>query len=118
LVQATNIDLFSYVSCDGNRLLYTSNTTTVGCFDMNGKQIWRFEDTSCLRSARGVVVDNEDFVFVTGEQSGDVVVISPDGISSKKVYHIPNPRPMCYDKNEKKILVCNADNKASWFKIE
>ena len=115
LVQITNIDLFSYISCDGNRLFYTSNTATVGCFDMNGKQIWRFEDTSCLRSAQGVVVDNEDFVFVAGEQSGNVVVISPDGISSKEVDQIPNPRPMCYDKNENKILVCNTDNKASWF---
>jgi DNA-binding beta-propeller fold protein YncE len=85
---------------------------------MNGKQIWRFEDTSCLRSARGLVVDNEDFVLVAGEQSGNVVLISPDGISSKEVYQIPNPRAMCYDKNENKILVCNTDNKASWFKIE
>ena len=85
---------------------------------MNGKQIWIFEDTSRLRSARGVVVDNQGFVFVAGEESGNVVVISLDGISSKEVYQIPNPRPMCYDKNENKILVCNTDNKASWFKIE
>ena len=99
MVQKTNIDLFSHISCDGNRLFYTSNTATGGCFDINGKQIWRFGDTSCLRSARGIVVDNEDFVFVAGEQSGSVVVISLDGISSKEVYQIPNPRPMCYDKN-------------------
>ena len=85
---------------------------------MNGKQIWIFEDTSRLRSARGVVVDNQGFVFVAGEESGNVVVISLDGISSKEVYQIPNPRPMCYDKNENQIRVCNTDNKASWFKIE
>jgi hypothetical protein len=34
---------------------------------MNGKEIWRFEDTSFLRSPRGVVVDNHGFVFVAGE---------------------------------------------------
>jgi hypothetical protein len=43
--------------CNGNKLLYTSDTETVNCCDMNGKSIWRFEDTSVLRSPRGVVVD-------------------------------------------------------------
>jgi hypothetical protein len=48
---------------------------------MNGKSIWSFEDTSRLRSPRGVVVDNQGFVFVAGEQSGNIVMISPDGNS-------------------------------------
>jgi hypothetical protein len=108
---------FSYISCDGNKLVYTSNAETVICCDMNGKQIWLFEDTSVLRSPRGVVVDNYGFVFVAGEKSRNIVVISPDGNSSKEVYQISSPRAMCYDKNENKILVCHSDNKASWFQI-
>jgi hypothetical protein len=36
-------------SSDGNKLFYTSNTETVTCCDMNGKQIWKFHDTSLLR---------------------------------------------------------------------
>jgi hypothetical protein len=39
-------------------------------------------------------------VFVAGEKSGSIVVISPDGNSSKEVYQISNPRAMCYDKNK------------------
>jgi hypothetical protein len=46
-------------------------------------------NTSVLRSPRGVVVDNQGFVFVAGEKSGSIVVISPDGNSSKEVYQIP-----------------------------
>ena len=69
LVPTEDIDRFSYISCDGNKLFYTSNTETVICCDMNGKQIWLFEDTSVLRSPRGVVVDNHGFVFVAGEKS-------------------------------------------------
>jgi hypothetical protein len=42
---------------------------------------------------------------VAGEKSGNIVVISPDGNSSKEVYQISSPRAMCYDKNENKILV-------------
>ena len=41
----TNIDLFSYISCDVTTLFYTSNAEPVICCDMNGKQIWSFEDT-------------------------------------------------------------------------
>jgi DNA-binding beta-propeller fold protein YncE len=45
-----------------------------------------FNDTSLLRSPRGIVVDNDGFVFVTGKLSGKIVVISPDGNSAKEVY--------------------------------
>jgi hypothetical protein len=117
LVPATNICIFSYISCDGNRLFYTSSTKTVNCCDMNGKSIWSFEDTSRLRTPRGVVVDNQGFVFVAGEQSGNIVMISPDGNSAKDVYYISSPRAMCYDKNNNKILVCNRDNNAFWLAI-
>ena len=84
---------------------------------MNGISIWSFEDASRLRSPRGVVVDYQGIVFVAGEQSGNIVMISPDGNSAKDVYYISSPRAMCYDKNNNKILVCNRDDKAFWLEI-
>ena len=85
---------------------------------MKGKEIWRFQDPSLLRSPRGVVVDNHGFVYVAGEHSGNIVVISPDGNSSKEVSQISYPRAMCYDKNENKIIVGNTRKKVFWFQIE
>jgi DNA-binding beta-propeller fold protein YncE len=85
---------------------------------MNGKQIWSFEDTSLLRSPRGVVVDDEGFVFVSGEQSGSIVVISPDGNAAKVVYRISSPRAMCYDESANEILVCNTGKRVVWFEIK
>jgi hypothetical protein len=61
LLVPTNIGPFSYISCDGNKLLYTSSTETVNCCDLNGKSIWKVEDTAVLRSPRGVVVDKPGF---------------------------------------------------------
>jgi outer membrane protein assembly factor BamB len=118
LLIPTMIGPFSYISCDENKLLYTSDTETVNCCDMNGKPIWSFQNTAVLRSPRGVVVDNEGFVFVAGEKSKNIVAISPDGNSSKEVYYISSPRAMCYDKNENKILVGNTGKKVFWFEIE
>jgi hypothetical protein len=117
LIPIKDLFRFSYISSDGNKLFYTCGTEIVSCCDMNGQSIWRFQDTSLLRSPRGVVVDNQGFVFVGGETSSNIVVISPDGNSVKEVYQISSPRAMCYDKNENKILVCRTDNKASWFQI-
>ena len=117
LIPTKDIDQFSYISCDGNKLFYTSNTETVSCCEMNGKSIWRFKHTSLLHSPRGVVVDNHGFVFVAGEKSGNIVVISPDGNSDKETYQISSPGAMCYDKNNNKILVCRTDNKAFWLEI-
>ena len=93
----TKVGIFSYISCDGNKLFFTSNTGIINCCAINGKEIWRFQDTSHLRSPRGGVVGNHGFVFVTGEQSGNIVVISPDGNSANEVYQISYPRAMCYD---------------------
>jgi hypothetical protein len=112
------IGKFSYITCDGNKLVYTSSTETVTCCDMNGKEIWSFENTSLLRSPRGVVVDNKGFVFVSGEKSGNIVVISPDGNAAKEVYRISSPRAMCYDAYANAILVCNTGKKVCWFEIK
>ena len=118
LLVPTCIGQFSYITCHGNKLFYTSSTETVSCCDMNGKQIWSFEDTSLLRSPRGVVVDDEGFVFVSGEQSGNIVVISPDGNAAKEVYQISSPRAMCYVESANEILVCNTGKKVWWFEIK
>ena len=112
------IGQFSYITCDGNKLVYTSNTETVTCCDMNGKEIWSFVNTSFLRSPRGVVVDNKGFVFVSGEQSGNIVVISPDGNAAKAVCWISSPRAMCYDESANGIIVCNTGKRVFWFEIK
>ena len=44
LIPTKDIGRFSYIFCDGNKLFYMSSTCTVTCCDMNGKEIWRFED--------------------------------------------------------------------------
>jgi hypothetical protein len=117
LLVPTNIGRFSYISCDGNTLFYKSDTETVSCCDVNEKSIWSFKDTSLLRSPRGVFVSKHGFVFVAGEKSGNIVVISPDGNSSKEVYQISSPQEMCYDKNNNNILVCNTGKRIFWFQI-
>jgi hypothetical protein len=47
--------------------------------------MWSFNDTSLLHVPRGIVVDSDGFVFVTGKKTGNIVVISPDGNSAQEL---------------------------------
>jgi hypothetical protein len=38
--------------------------------------MWSFNDTSPLRVPRGIVVDSDGFVFVTGKETGNIVGVS------------------------------------------
>ena len=84
LVPTKDIGQYSYISSNGNKLFFTSSTSTLSCCDMNGKEIWRFEGISLLRSPRGVVVDHQGFAFAAGEKSRNIVVISADGNSQRR----------------------------------
>jgi hypothetical protein len=54
---------------------------------------------------------------VDGVKSGNIVMISPNGNSSKEVDQISSPIAMCYDTNKNKILVYHTGDKASRFQI-
>ena len=47
--------------------------------------IWRFEDESVLRDVRGITVDGEGNLYVTGYDIDNVVVISSNGMQYKEV---------------------------------
>jgi DNA-binding beta-propeller fold protein YncE len=70
----------SMETISGNKLYYTNyRTHTVTCCDLHGKAQWEFKDERVLQSPRGISVDNEGNVYVVGNSSRNVVVISSDG---------------------------------------
>ena len=75
---------WSHVTTHGNNIYYTNDTThTVTSCDMNGKVQWEFCDKNVLESPLGITTDNNNNVYVVGQVSNSVVVISPDGQSHK-----------------------------------
>ena len=63
-------------------IYYTNNAThKITCCDINGKVQWEFYDTNVLMSPRCIATDNNNKIYVAGQGSTNVVVISPDGQS-------------------------------------
>jgi len=51
---------------------------------MNGKVQWELCDANVLVSPAGISTDNNNNIYVVGERSHNVVVISPDGQNYKE----------------------------------
>ena len=82
---------YSYVTTSGNNIYYTNDIThTVTCCDMNGKIEWEFYDKNVLLSPRGITTDNNNNIYVAGQRSRNVVVISPDGQNYKILFSDPD----------------------------
>jgi DNA-binding beta-propeller fold protein YncE len=50
---------------------------------LDGEIQWEFNDTNVLASPYGITTDNNNNIYVVGERSKNVVVISPDEQSYK-----------------------------------
>jgi hypothetical protein len=72
-----------YLATFGDKLYYTNwKTHTVTCCDLQGTTQWEFKDERVLRYPRGITVDNDGNVYVTGCNSSNVVVISSDSLKN------------------------------------
>ena len=105
-----------YVATSGDKLFYT-NTHTVTCCDLHGATQWKFKDKRILQCPRDISVDNDGNVYVVGNRSNNVVVISPDGQRHRKILSFKDglsyPFVLDYDRSTNRLLVVN-DNSAGF----
>ncbi|CAG2191121.1 unnamed protein product [Mytilus edulis] len=79
-ISNTKLPIFAYVTAFGDKLFYTDYTkNNVICCAYHGNTIWTFCDRSVLMSPLGISVDNDGNVYVAGNYTHNVVIISPDG---------------------------------------
>jgi hypothetical protein len=111
-----------YLATFGDKLYYTNwKTHTVTCCDLQGTTQWEFKDERVLRYPRGITVDNDGNVYVTGRDSNNVVVISPDGERHKQLLSskdgLVNPHVLDYERSTNKLLVVNRNDIAFLFDV-
>jgi len=118
----SNMSKVIYVATSRDKLYYTNwLTDTVTCCDLYGTTQWEFKDTGVLKDPFGVSVDNDGNVYVVGNRSNNVVVISPDGqryrqlLSSKD--GLEEIRVLDYDKSTNSLLVVNESQSAFLFDV-
>lgn len=86
------------------------------CYGLKGNKQWTFEDQTVLKYPVGISVDNKGNVFVIGNKSNNVVVISHDGKQYRQVLSskdgLSSPRSLHYDPSQHQLLVANLNQKA------
>ncbi|CAG2226593.1 unnamed protein product [Mytilus edulis] len=76
----------SYVAVYTDRIYYTNyEYNNVVCCDRNGALVWTFKDDFVLKEPEGIAVDNNGNVYVVGEKSSNVVILSNDGKHHKEL---------------------------------
>ncbi|CAC5399367.1 unnamed protein product [Mytilus coruscus] len=107
----------SYVSVINNKIYYTNiDDHSVVCCDRDGSRVWTFKDTSVLETPRDITVDNDGNLFVVGETSSNVVIISNDGKHHRQILTdedgLRKLSTIFFDKQTRKLLVANKEDTA------
>ncbi|XP_052080381.1 uncharacterized protein LOC127718408 [Mytilus californianus] len=113
---------YSYVYVFADKIYYTDNfDQSVVCCDFQGSRVWYFKDASVLKLPRGITVDNDDNVYVVGENSSNVVILSNDGKYHKEILtgknELLHPSAISLDKQNGTLLVANRSQTAFLYKI-
>ncbi|XP_063404186.1 uncharacterized protein LOC134687657 [Mytilus trossulus] len=113
----------SYVATFGDKLLYTNcNDHSVTCCDYHGYILWTFCDKSVLEYPVGISVDSDGNVFVAGQYTHNIVVISPDGKRCRQLLSredgLKGPQVLHYDTSTNTLLVANQYNNAFLYELK
>ncbi|XP_063411427.1 uncharacterized protein LOC134694352 [Mytilus trossulus] len=101
-----------YVAVYKDKIYYTNYIdNSVVCCNSNGSRVWAFKDELVLKEPEGIAVDNNGNVYVVGETSSNVVLISSDGKHHKELLTeddgLSSPSAIFLDGENKKLLVAN-----------
>ncbi|CAC5380624.1 unnamed protein product [Mytilus coruscus] len=112
--------------------LYSTNweTSMVLCMEENGNKLWEI-DTKKLETQignkefnqpMGIAIDNNQFIYVAWKTNNTIIIISPNGLSSRLLLSeadgIKNPTDISVDRETQTLLVSNrSDGCAFVFKI-
>ncbi|CAC5388365.1 unnamed protein product [Mytilus coruscus] len=118
-----NVPYGGYVATFGDKIYHTNHKThSIKCSDKNGEKRWAFENECVLKEPRGISVDNDGNVFVVGNESNNVVVLSADGKQHKEILkaseNLLYPYILDYNRSTNELLVANASGKAMLFTVD
>ncbi|CAG2223816.1 TRIM2_3 [Mytilus edulis] len=112
----------TYVSVFTGNIYYTNyKDHSIVCCDQNGSRLWTFKDELVVNEPEGIAIDSNGHVYVVGEKSSNVVIISSDGKHHKQILSkhdgLSTPSAIFLDKENKKLLVANTQNTAFVYNI-
>ncbi|CAG2186028.1 unnamed protein product [Mytilus edulis] len=111
-----------YVTMFDDKIYYTNNqANSVTCYDLQGIVKWTFKNEKVLRRPNGISVNNDGIVYVVGNSSNNVVVLSADGKQFKEIATtsdgLSSPLSTDYNRTTNQLLVSNFSEKVFAFTV-
>ncbi|XP_063448257.1 uncharacterized protein LOC134727798 [Mytilus trossulus] len=111
-----SLTLYSSIATWSDQLYFINADESVTCCDIQGTLKWKLELNTFLTNAMGITVDNYGRVYVSGFESNNVVVISPDGSKHRALLSgkdgLIKPQSLCFDRKNNNLLIANQQNDA------
>ena len=98
-----------------------SDKNVASCYTKDGKLSWAFSDDDIIRYPVGIAEDRNRFMYLVGQETNNVIVISPDGQYCKQILSLKDgldkPFAVCINVSRNELLVCNFSGKAFLFAL-
>ena len=95
---------------------------TIYSYTLTGQQIWTFKDENVLRVPEGIALDKNRNVYVAGNETNNVIVLSPDGKNCKEILTqsdgLNKPYSLRINIDRDELLVCNEKGPAFLFSLQ
>ena len=84
---------------------------TIYCYTLTGQKIWAFKDENIIRKPIGIALDKNRNIYVAGNETNNVVVLSPDGKNCREIVTksdgLYEPWSLRINIDRDELLVCN-----------
>lgn len=122
ITTAQNMNTTINIAVSGDKLYYSSyHYHTVVCCDMQGTTQWTFKNEKVLKNPSGISADSDGNVYVVGNRTNNVVVISSDGRTHRELLSIndglKSPYSINFGRSTNHLLVANILDKAYLYYI-
>ncbi|XP_052087685.1 uncharacterized protein LOC127724677 [Mytilus californianus] len=111
----------SFVVTYRDKICYSNDKSSVMCTNFSGETLWEFNYKSVLQQPRGGAFDNFGNLYITGESSYNVVVLSSDGKQHREILSrsdgLQGPSAIFFDKDENRLIVSNGNTKILIFNV-
>lgn len=114
------IDNRSVIDTDGNRICYTCyNQSTVTVLDSQGQVLFTFKDNDTMSGPYGISMDEHQNMFVSSYNNHNLLLISKDGTSCDVLLskNTESPSAVHYNKNNKELLLVDANSSARVYSV-
>ncbi|XP_052087771.1 uncharacterized protein LOC127724719 [Mytilus californianus] len=116
-----NLPYQSFVAIYEDKIYFSNDTSFVICTNHSRETLWKLNYESILNQPRGATFDHNGNLYITGEYTCNVVVLTNDGKQHREILTSSDclnyPSAIFFDRDKNRLIVSNGNEKLFVFKV-